>query len=210
MPVLTEGLEQRGILDLSHDARAHADGIEPRVERASQRGVVSGQQQGRAVEGAGEAAAMGARELGDREEAHAGLAQNVGEGADLEVRSDRSVRDHQVERLHRERGQQIVGLITRCTGSPSARTGSSRRCVTSFGTASGLPTARRAGRRVGRPRSVSTSSRPSEKISSASWVLHDSISSIRYRFDILDYSWQHFLFVDESPDGSFLIAAREP
>ena len=57
-------------------------------------------------------------------------------------------------------------------GAPARRgasAGASRRCATAFGSTSATPTFNRSGRPVGRSFTVSTSSRPSAKISSAYW-----------------------------------------
>ena len=172
-PVLAEVLGQRAVVELGDDLRPDVLGVEPLLQRAPHAEGAPGQQERRAVEGARETCgAVAAASFGRGEEGRAALAEQVVEGADREPGP---------------RGPSAMTTSTRWSASSAmnSSTDLSARQMTWTGLAEPKrrlqePPHQRRGQDVGdadhqpqrlaagaRPLSVSTNSRPSEKISSA-------------------------------------------
>ena len=103
VPGAREHVEQRRILELADHDRPHRVGHEPRVELAPEPGARAGQQEARAVERAREPVPHLAGQPRGPEHADPALAeQTIARGRVVR----RRVRDHQIERVARQVGEQ--------------------------------------------------------------------------------------------------------
>ena len=103
-----EHLEQGAVLELGDDARSYPLALEPAVELAAQGQVLEGQEQGRPIQGFGEAALEGAHQLGRAKQGDARLAQCVVEGVHAAAAGHRRVGDDDVQGVERQIGEELV------------------------------------------------------------------------------------------------------
>ena len=86
---LSENLDERAVVDFTHDRGPNFHRLEPALQPSPQWSVLAWQHERRTVEGTGEAPPQTLREAWTREYADVALAEYVVEGADLRARVER-------------------------------------------------------------------------------------------------------------------------
>jgi hypothetical protein len=103
---VTEGLQEGAVVEVADDDGVDALGFEPLIERAADGGGIGGEEDGGAIEGAGEAASQ-VGELGSGEEGDAALAEGVVEGADADGLGGGGVGEDDIELVEGEGGEEL-------------------------------------------------------------------------------------------------------
>ena len=169
-PLLAKDFDQRAVVELRHDARVNTLLVKPLLERATEGAGLARKQERSTVKGARESPAVFRGQLGGRKQRHPALAEQVIEGTHPDPGRRGCVGQHHVQLLNGERGKQLGGALLvhdQPHGLRQVERGLEQVIGNQLGHSICHATTRRNGRPVGRPFTLSTSSRPKEKISSA-------------------------------------------
>lgn len=112
LPRLPEGLHEGRVVELAADPGFHPAFIEPGQKRASPRGLLARQEQGRTVEPCRKLAPVRAQQCGRAETRETAAAERMVEALHVEPGGERRVCDHHVQPVHGQRTQQFgKGLL---------------------------------------------------------------------------------------------------